>query len=233
MVTAAPPRPALALLKQLPLFAGLPERDLLSLAALGRVDDFPPDALIFEQGEPCDRFWLLNRGQVKIVHQEEAGREVILELISPGEPFGGATLFFPHHPATAKAIDEVETISFSGEAYTRFLGEHPPVTLKLIRVLGARLHSMMEAQIAAGKRVEQRLGRILLKYADRTGRADPEGIVIPIPFTRQDLADMSGTTVETAIRIMSRFRSEGLVKTRRGGYIAILDAARLRQLVRG
>jgi CRP/FNR family transcriptional regulator len=223
----------LALLKQLPLFADLPERELLALAHLGRVDHFPADGVIFSQGDPCDRLWLLNRGKVKIVYHEEDGREVILELISPGEPFGGTTLFFPRHPATAKAIDDVETFSLSGEAYRQFLIEHPTVTLKLIRMLGARLHSMMEAQIAAGKRVEQRLARILLKHAARFGRPDPEGTLIPISLSRQDLADMSGTTLETAIRVMSRFRAQEWVKTRRGGFLVILNEAELRKLARG
>jgi CRP-like cAMP-binding protein len=233
MAIAAPPQPALALLKRLPLFAEVPERDLSSLAHLCRVDHLQPDEAIFLQGDPCDRLWLLHQGQVKIVYQEEDGREVILEVISPGEPFGGAALFFPQHPATAKAIDAVETLSLSSDVYARFLRDHPPVTLKLIRLLGARLHSMMDAQVAAGRRVEQRLARVLLKHATRTGRPDPEGLLIPISLSRQDLADMSGTTLETAIRIMSRFRSAGLAKTRRGGYIVILDETRLRQLVRG
>ncbi len=225
--------PALAWLKRLPLFADLPERELLALAHLGRVDRFRPEAAIFSQGDACDRLWLLNQGQVKIVYHEEDGREVILELISPGEPFGGATLFFPRHPATAKAIDDVETFSLSSETYRQFLTEHPPATLKLIRMLGLRLHSMMEAHVAAGKRVEQRLARILIKHAARFGRPDPEGTLIPISLSRQDLADMSGTTLETAIRSMSRFRAQGWIKTRRGGYLVILDEAELRKLARG
>jgi CRP/FNR family transcriptional regulator len=103
------------------------------------------------------------------------------------------------------------------------------VALKLIRMLGTRLHSMMGLQILAGERVERRMAHILLKLADRVGRADPEGVLLTIPLSRQDLADMAGTTLETTIRTMSRFRTEGLITTRRGGYLVITDVEKLRQ----
>jgi CRP/FNR family transcriptional regulator len=88
---------------------------------------------------------------------------------------------------------------------------------------------MMALQILAGERVERRLAHILVKLADRVGRPDPEGVLITIPLSRQDLADMAGTTLETAIRTISRFREQGWVKTRRGGYLVITGLERLQQ----
>ncbi|MCC6190827.1 MAG: Crp/Fnr family transcriptional regulator [Anaerolineales bacterium] len=219
----------ISLLSQVPLLAGLPERDLAALAAQVRTDHFEREAVVFSQGEPSDRFWLLQSGRVKIVHQEEDGREVILEVISPGEPFGGAVLFMPAHPAAALALTEATAISFSSESYRRLLSEHPELSVRLIRLLGARLHSMMGLQILAGERVERRLAHILVKLADRVGRPDAEGVVISIPLSRQDLADMAGTTLETAIRTVSRFREQGWLKTRRGGYLVITDFEKLQQ----
>jgi CRP/FNR family transcriptional regulator len=83
-------------------------------------------------------------------------------------------------------------------------------------MLGLRLHSTLKMNQLAGERVERRLAFIILKMASICGRPDPEGTCLTVPLTRQDLADMSGTTVETAIRMMSRFQTEGLVITRRG-----------------
>ncbi|MBM4423662.1 MAG: Crp/Fnr family transcriptional regulator [Chloroflexi bacterium] len=221
--------PTLELLQRLPLFASLPEVDLVALSEQTRVDRFEREAFIFYQGDVCDRVWLLRQGQVKIVYHEVDGREVILEMISPGEVFGGAVLFMPHHPATAKAMEDSETISLSSEAYQQFLSGHPAVTLRLIRMLGNRLHSMMGLQVLAGERVERRMAHILLKLADRLGRSEPEGILITIPLSRQDLADMAGTTLETAIRAMSRFRAQGIIETRRGGYLLITNMDKLRR----
>jgi CRP-like cAMP-binding protein len=194
MPTPDSPNSTLALLTRVPLLAGLPERELAGLADVTHIDHFEREASIFRQGAPCDRVWLLRAGEVKIIHQELDGREVILEVVSPGEVFGGAVLFMDAHPATAKAMTQVETVSFSSEPYARLLDAQPAIARKLIRMLGGRLHSMMGLQILAGERVERRLVHILLK-----------------------LADMAGTTIETAIRTISRFRAQGWVATRRGG----------------
>ena len=229
MNTLAPSLSIVEVLQRLPLFAELAERELHPLANACRVDHFASDAILFTQGDPTDRIWLVRQGRVKIVYQGEEGREVILEMISAGEAFGGAVLFMPHHPATARSMEPTETVSFPSEFYARFLLDHPTVALKVIRMMGARHLSMMSLQILAGERVERRLAYMLLKLAERVGRADPQGTLITIPLSRQDLADMTCTTLETTIRIMSRLRSQGLIETRRGGYLLITDEEKLRQ----
>ncbi|HEY4687956.1 MAG TPA: Crp/Fnr family transcriptional regulator [Anaerolineae bacterium] len=232
MAVALPATQIITLLQRLPLFADVPEGELLSLTEDCRVDRFDIDGVIFRQGEPCDRIWLVYQGRVKIVRHEEDGREVILEIIPPGEVFGGGAIFLPEQPADARAATETEVVSFSKQVYSEFLVEHPRAALKLIRMLGARLHASIEMSSLTGERVDRRLAHILLKLAARTSRPDPEGTLITISLSRQDLADMCGTTLETAIRVMSRFRAEGLIKTRRGGYLLILDPDRLKQLAK-
>jgi len=219
----------LQLLTSLPLLAGLAEHDLAELAAVARVDHFAPDATLFNQGDPSDRFWMLRAGRLKIIHLAEDGREVILEVISPGEVFGGAVLFMDAQPATARAMTPAETISFPSEAYARLMEQHPLIARRLVKMLGTRLFSQLSLQVLAGERVERRLAHILVKLADRAGRAEPGGaILITIPLTRQDLAEMAGTTLETAIRTMSRFRAQGWVETRRGGFVLIREPQQLK-----
>ena len=230
MPTATSRTSSYDLLCQLPLFAGIPQRDLVDLCAYCRVERYQAEATIFYQGDETDRLWLLNAGRVKMVHHEEDGREVILEIIEPGEMFGGGTIFLDAHPATAISLAPSETTSFPRAIYTQFLLQHPDVALRLIRMLGGRLHSVMELHILAGERVERRLAHILLKLAARAGRKQEEGTLIAIPLSRQDLADMAGTTLETTIRIVSRFNAQGMVKTLKGGYILLLDEKQLRQM---
>lgn len=218
------------LLQKLPLFNGVSDNDLLPLAAQCHIDDFEENTVIFYEGQPCDRLWIVLKGQVKIARHSGDNREVILEIMSPGEFFGGAAIYLPKHPATASAMTAVKTVSCTSQAYTQFLQTHPTIALRLIRMLGQRLFNFVEMNALAGERVERRLAHILLKLAKRTGRPDPEGTLLTIALSRQDLADMAGTTIETAIRLMSRFRSEGLIKTRRGGYIVILDETKLREI---
>ncbi len=221
------------LLRQVPLLADVPPDHLTRLIPACRRESHTAEEDIFRQGAPADRVWIVSHGQVKIVRLDEGGREVILEVISPGEVFGGAGIFLPEHPATARPLTRtVETVSFPGEAYAALLLETPSTALRIIRMLGARLHSTLKMNQLAGERVERRLAYILVKMAGLCGRVDPEGILLTTPFPRQDLADMAGTTLETAIRLMSRFRADGLVRTRRGGYIVLLDEARLRRIAR-
>jgi len=91
---------------------------------------------------------------------------------------------------------------------------------------------MINMQTLAGERVERRMAHILYKLANRLGHAEADGILITIPLSRQDLADMACTTLETAIRTVSRFNKEGLIATRRGGYVVVTDPEGLEKLTR-
>jgi CRP/FNR family transcriptional regulator, cyclic AMP receptor protein len=220
------------LLGRLPLFADVPKDDLMQLAGQTRLDSYERDTVIFFQGDICERIYLVRSGRVKIVYHDEDGREVILEIISPGEAFGGGVLFFPTHPATAKAMEDATIASFPSQVFSQFLLNHPNVSLKLLHMLGARHLSMINMQTLAGERVERRMAHILHKLAKRLGRPEADGILITIPLSRQDLADMACTTLETAIRTVSRFNKEGLVATHRGGYLVVTDLEGLEKLTR-
>ena len=218
------------LLRALPLFSNVPEAEVNRLAGYCHVTHAGKDDAIFLQGDPCDRVWIVESGRVKIVYQEEDGREVIVEIISPGEAFGGGVLLFPTQPATAKAMEEATLVSLPTETYTQFLATQPQVTLKLLRMLGQRHLTLLQGQALAGERVERRMAHILLKLAERAGQPTEAGLLITLSLSRQDLADMSGTTLETAIRTISRFTHAGLIMTERGGYITILNEVRLRAM---
>jgi CRP-like cAMP-binding protein len=222
----------ISLLRELPLFANASETTLSTLADQCHIDRFEENAVIFYEGEICDRLWIVFRGQVKIARHSGEEREMILEILSRGEFFGGAAIFLPKHPATASAMTALETISCSTQAYTAFIQSQPIVALKLIHMLGERLFGFVQMHALTGERVERRLAHILLKLAKRGGRADLEGMMLTTALSRQDLADMTGTTIETVIRLMSRFRTDGVLKTRRGGYIVILDMKKLQDLAK-
>lgn len=204
----------------------------MSLAEKCTLSHYEPEDTIFSQGERSERVWIVRQGQVKIVHHDEDGREIILELIPPGEVFGGGTIFLPKQPATARAMIPVEVVSFSTEIYEEFLIKFPKLMLRLIRMLGQRLYGMKESNIMTGERVERRLANILLKLVRRSGTRRDDGLLITIPLSRQDLADMCGTTLETAIRTMSRLSKDKVVKTLPGGYVLILNEAELRELAK-
>lgn len=221
------------ILRQVPLFAPL-TLDQLTAAAEGfHVESFDQDAMIFLEGDPADRVWVLSSGQVKIVKHTSDGQENLLEVITAGEMFGGTWLLLAAHPATAVAMTSSTTLSLERGPYLQLIQQYPAIALRIIHILGERLQAAMKMRALAVERVDVRLAAILLKLCDKAGEATSAGIRINLPLSRQDLADMAGTTIETAIRVMSRFRKEGLAHTEPGGYIVVLDHERLQSLSEG
>jgi CRP/FNR family transcriptional regulator len=220
-------------LRQVALFASLSIEQIAAIAEWFRVEKFDQDAMIFLEGDPADRLWVVSTGQVKIVKHTSDGQENLLEVITPGEMFGGAGLLLAAHPATAVAMTPTTALSIEREPYLRLIRQYPDVALRIIHLLGERLQAAMKMRALAVERVDVRLANILLKLCNKVGEPADDGTRINLPLSRQDLADMAGTTIETAIRVMSRFRKEGLAHTEPGGYIVVLDHERLRQISEG
>ena len=220
-------------LRQVPLFASLTDDQITAAADWFRTETFAQDAMIFLEGDPADRLWVVSAGQVKIVKHTSDGQENLLEVITPGEMFGGAGLLLPMHPATAVAMTSLTALSIEREPYLRLIRQYPDIALRIIHLLGQRLQAAMKMRALAVERVDVRLANILLKLCDKVGETTDDGTRINLPLSRQDLADMAGTTIETAIRVMSRFRKDNLAHTEPGGYIVVIDHDRLKLLSDG
>jgi CRP-like cAMP-binding protein len=221
------------LLRQVPLFETLTSDQLAAVADRFRVATFAPDTIIFLEGDPADRLWVVQTGQIKIVKHTSDGQENLLEVIMPGEMFGGAGLLLAAHPATGVAMTPATTLCIEREPYLHLIRQYPEIALRIIALLGDRLRAAMKMRALSTERVDVRLAAILLKLGDKAGTPASAGLRINLPLSRQDLADMTGTTIETAIRIMSRFRKEELVHTEPGGFVVIVDYERLRRLSAG
>ena len=220
-------------LRQVPLFAPIPNEQITVVAGWFHVETFEQDTIIFLEGDPADRLWVVSAGQVKIVKHTSDGQETLLEVIMPGEMFGGAGLLLATHPASAVAMTSTTTLSMERGHYRQLIRQYPDIALRIIDLLGERLRAAMKMRALAVERVDVRLANILLKLCDKVGEPIDGGTRINLPLSRQDLADMTGTTIETAIRVMSRLRKEGVVHTEPGGYVVVLDHQRLQRLSEG
>ncbi len=223
----------LVTLQQVPLFDTLSIDQIASFADRFAAGKFNQNESIFLEGDPADRLWVIQEGQVKIIKYGEGGKENLLEVIMPGEMFGGAGILFPVHPATAIAMTAVAVLCLPRTEYLQLIRSFPDVALKIIAILGERLRAAMKMRALSAEHVDTRLAHILLKLADKIGVKVDAGVRIEMSLSRQDLADMAGTTIETAIRIMSKFRKDNLVMTEPGGFIVITDVDRLRILAEG
>ncbi len=214
------------ILKGSSIFSSLNDGELGELANLVIERNFMPNEFIFWDGDAPEWFYIVAEGQVKVLKHSSLGREFIIAFFGPGEMFGEVAVFENKpYPASAQAVAETKVVGIKREDFLSFLTSRPQVALKIINVLVGRLRdAQSRLRDLAGERVEQRLAGVLLMLSSKLGTT--------LPFTRQELADMVGTTIETAIRVMSHLKERGVIRSTRGK-VTILDKEKLRLLSEG
>jgi len=215
------------ILQAMPFFAGLSERDWEKVIDLFSERQYQKDDYIFLEGEAPEALYIIRTGKVKVLRHSTDGKDVVLRVGGAGHLLGTVAVFDGGgYPGTAQVIEECTALVIARNDCLTLVNRYPVFALAVISDLGSRLRSSAEQiRSLAVERVEQRIARVLLKLADTAGSDSPEGRVIEMPLTRQDVADMTGTTVETAIRVMSKFRRLELIKTRRGKVVLVELAA--------
>ena len=213
-------------LKQSSIFSGLNEDELAMMAGLAVERSLAPGEFVFWEEDAPEWFYVVAEGRIKIVKYSSLGKEFIIAFFGPGEMFGEVAVFDDKpYPASAQAVAETKVLGIRGKDFLSLLARRPQVAVRIISVLGGRLRDAhIRLKDMAGERVEQRLARTLLMLSSRLGST--------LPFTRQEIADMAGTTTETAIRFMSRLKDGGVIRSVRGK-TTIIDEAKLKLLSEG
>jgi len=214
------------ILKQSLLFSSLNEGELAELSRLATERSFRPDEFVFWEGDAPDYFYVVVVGRIKVAKYSSSGKEFIIAFFGPSEMFGEVAVFEGKpYPASAQAVADTRVLVIKKNDFLSFLATRPQVALEIINVLGGRLRdAQSRLKDLAGERVEQRIAMTLLMLSAKLGPT--------LPFTRQEIANMAGTTTETAIRVTSQLKDRGIIRSVRGKII-ILDETRLRLLSEG
>lgn len=218
-------------IREIGIFSGLTEEQAGEIGPLLVAENFRKKETIFSEGDPSEWFYLVSSGEVKITKISQDGKEIILEIIHPGDFFGGLAVVrgFPY-PANAVAKEDAGVLRISRANLMKILEKHPGVMLKVVQEVSDRLKSSHEtARNIALERVSARIASLLLKLAGESGRETEEGTELTLKLTKQEIAEMVGTTVETSIRTMSQFKKAGLIEEK-AGRIIIKDPSGLRDL---
>lgn len=213
------------------MFRALSEADRRELAKVACVRLYQKGDTIFSEGEPSEVFFTIVRGRVKIFKTAPTGKDVILELFGAGDPFGAVAVYEEeNYPASAMALEDTVCLLLPRREFFQLLERHPSLVRGLLAGLTRRLVELTN-RIAefSGGRVESRVARLFQKLAEEQGQNLDEGTFIPIVLSRQEIADLTGTTIETCIRIMSRWSKEAVVRTDKKGF-TILDHEALDEL---
>jgi CRP/FNR family transcriptional regulator len=229
-----PGSPLTEFLKHTAVFATLPAREVQALAAVAREEHYRARDYVFMEGDPAHWFCLVKSGHVKIVRHARTGRDVVLELLGAGEIFGGVAVIERRpYPASAQVTEPSVVVKIPQDAIVALADREPSIIREIALLIGRRLRGAHESVTSlATDPVEARLAAALLRLAEREGRRGATGIALPFPLTRQSLADMTGTTVETTIRIVSRWLKDRVV-VEEGGRLVLRDLDALRGVAEG
>jgi CRP/FNR family transcriptional regulator len=222
------------LVRRTTMFRRLSQADRQRLTALARIDAFDKGAVIFSEGDQSDQLYTVVDGRVKVVKATARGTDLILDILGPGDPLGAVAVYESRaYPATAIALEPTTCLILPRQAFFALLEAHPTLVRGLLTGLTHRLVELTNrlAELSGG-RVEARLARFFLKLARNIGERRADGIFVPLALSRQEIADMIGTTIETAIRVMSRWGKDHLVRTDKDGFL-IVDQAALETIALG
>ncbi|MDX9714295.1 MAG: Crp/Fnr family transcriptional regulator [Dissulfurispiraceae bacterium] len=217
-------------LSLIPIFSSLSDSELADVKPFCEARHIRKKELVFSEGSEPDWFYICLSGKVKITKTSHDGKEIIIEVISPLDFFGGFAVIrgFPY-PASAYAMEDASILRIKREKLDLIIDKHPQVMHAITSNLGMRVrdfHANLKS-IALDK-VESRIASILCKLAEKSGVFDGSGVTIDMRLTKQDIAEMAGTTVETAIRVAGQFKKAGIIMEQ-DGRTTIIDMDRLKE----
>jgi CRP/FNR family transcriptional regulator len=209
------------LLRSSTLYRSLSSEDQQRLARVAVAKTYEKSETIFAEGDPPDFLFTIVSGRVKVVKTIPSGKEIILEIFGIGDPLGAVAVYEgTPFPASAMALEPTSCLLIPRPQFFALLEENPTLVRGVLIGLTHRLVELTRRlSELTGGRVESRFARLFLKLADQMGRSDRGGVFIPMALSRQELADLTGTTIETAIRVMSRWGKEDVLETDKDGFV--------------
>ncbi|MBK0326228.1 Crp/Fnr family transcriptional regulator [Rhodobacteraceae bacterium F11138] len=211
------PRLDESLLTHLPPFSRLDRRQIRTILDQASSRRYDTGVQIFNEGEPADRFFMLLDGYVRVVRITATGEQVTALHIPAGQLLGIAkALGRDTYPATAVTAAESIALSWPMRLWDEFVSEYDGFATETYKTVGLRVGEMNNRIVEiTTKQVEQRVASAILRLVNQTGRKVDGGIEIDFPITRQDMAELTATTLHTVSRLLSGWEKQGLVQSKR------------------
>lgn len=209
--------PVINLLQEVEFFNGLSEDQIEAIHMESRRIELARGAYLFYQGDPAERVHVLLSGSLKLTQVTVEGQQIVMRYIQPGEAFTVlAVLEGIEYPASAEATMDSEILAWDRETMRGLMIKFPVITLNVLDIVAAHVREFQDRlRELSTERVERRIARALLRLANQAGRKVSDGVLINLSLSRQDLAEMTGTTLYTVSRTLSQWEDQGLVRSSR------------------
>ena len=206
-----------SLVANLPLFAGFSAEELTEILREARSLRIARNRNVFAEGEDAHSFFVLLHGHVRASKTTPSGEQVVVRYVTPGETFGVApAIGLQRYPATATAVDESVALAWPSATWPRLVSRFPALATNTLQTIGRRLQETHTRVVEMStQQVEQRVAHALLRLAKQAGHKVEHGVEIDFPISRQDIAQMTGTTLHTVSRILSGWEQRGLIESGR------------------
>lgn len=204
-------------LRKVSVFQNATENDLKLISQHAIERSVEDGEFFFFQGDPAEYFYVLISGRAKLMQTTTTGQQVNLRTISEWQMFGalGAVREDATYPATAQAMENSTALAVKSDYLRELMQTRPYLSVDLMKLMTSYIQEMQERyRELATEKVERRIARVLLRLTAQMGVKTADGS-IELTFTRQDLAEMSGTTLYTVSRVLSEWERQGLVEAGR------------------
>lgn len=218
----------------LPIFAGIAPDQLDDILREARSVRYAKGAALFEQDGEAHSFFVLLVGYLRVTKVTPEGRQVVVRFVAGGEIFGVAkAVGRATYPGTARAVVDSTALVWPSAAWPRLVARCPALAANALQTVGSRLQEAHARVVEmSSQQVERRIAHALLRLAQQAGRKVEDGVEIDFPISRQDVAEMTGTTLHTVSRILSAWEERGYVEGGRRR-IVIRAARKLSMLAEG
>jgi CRP-like cAMP-binding protein len=205
------------LLLQTPLFQGLSEQEMAAIIQWAHAQPAASGEFFFLQDDPVDRVYVLVEGRIKLTQSDSNGEQVLIRSIGPYQLFGAVALTqIKGYMVSAQASVNSTALYWNRTEMMPFVNQYPVLAMNAMQMMAHHAQEVQERfQQLATQRVERRLANTLLRLASQTGRKVAEGVLIDMPLTRQDLAEMSGMTLFTVSRLLKQWDEQQLIISKR------------------
>jgi CRP-like cAMP-binding protein len=201
-------------ISRVPFFAKFSESDIANIEPFFSEYKFEKNQYLFWEGDPANKMFVIKSGRVRLLKTAASGKEMVLEVMVPGQICGGHALFADTHRNSGQAVEPTIAYGLSHDSYDQLLSKYPEIARGIIKYLGAKLMDAHDVIISlVSSKVDSRIASVIVRLCENHGTPSKDGILINIRLTRRDIADIVGSTVETTIRTISKFQKKGLLST--------------------